>query len=534
MMATLWRRRQPHGIGQHSHTQRSPRSARAAASSFVAGLLALTLLCKGAHADGPLYANPADRFGVDVRRDFGTIADFDAASLGIAWYSDWGASLSPPRPGGIEYAQLIWTVEGDVCHPETLQPLQELDPLGPFVDANLGLLWMIGNEPECIHQGNSTPEQYAEAYHRAYAFIKGRDPSARIAIGGIVQPTPLRLEWLDRVLSHYQSTYGQPMPVDVWNIHNMILPEVRGGWGCEIPRGLSADSGMLYTVDDNDRMSYFVQQIIDFRTWMRDRGERDKPLIISEYGVLMPAEYSFPPERVNAFMNASFDYLLTARDEQIGYPADENRLVQRWLWYSLNDQPWNPKTGAGFNGALFDHRYPTYPGVLTAFGHNFGQYTAALQGCSIRGHVTLQRPNQPAPDESWSVPLSVTVGGTTYQVTTDGLGSFTLGGLIPGSHDIVVKGPHTLSNLCTAWALTDGVNAISFGELKEGDANNDDVVNSSDFLLLRSSYFKREGGVGFVDGADFNEDGVVNSSDFLLLRNSYFQSGPIEVSGPAP
>jgi hypothetical protein len=339
------------------------------------------------------------------------------------------------------------------------------------------------------------------------------------------------LEWLDRLLSHYQSTYGQPMPVDVWNIHNMILPEVRGGWGCEIPRGLSADSGRLYTVDDNDNMDYFVQQIVDFRTWMRDRGERDKPLIISEFGVLMPAEYSFPAERVNAFMNATFDYLLTATDEQIGYPADENRLVQRWLWYSLNDQPWNPETGAGFNGALFDHRYPTYPGVLTVFGHNFKQYTDALAGCSIRGYVTLQRPNRPAPDLSWAVPLSVTVGDTTYQVTTDGMGSFTLDNLAPGSHDIVVKGQHTLSNLWTACTLAGGMNTVNFGELKEGDANNDNVVNSSDFLLLRASYFKREGEAGFVDGADFNEDGIVNSSDFILLRNSYFQSGPVEVSG---
>jgi len=498
------------------------------------GLLMLTLLPTVVHADGPLYTNPGDRFGVDVRRKFGTIADFDVAALHIAWYSDWGARLHPLRPGGIEYAQLIWTAEGDICHPETLEALQELDPLGPFVDANPGSLWMIGNEPECIHQGNSTPEQYAELYHRLYTYIKGRDPTAQIAIGGVVQPTPLRLEWLDRVLGHYQSTYGQRMPVDVWNIHNMILPEVRGGWGCEIPRGLSADSGRLYTVNDNDNMDYFAQQIVDFRTWMRDRGQRDKPLIISEYGVLMPVEYSFPAERVNAFMNATFDYLLTATDEQIGYPLDENRLVQRWLWYSLNDQPWNPKTGAGFNGALFDHRYPTYPGVLTVFGHNFKQYTNALQGCSIRGHVTLQRPNRPAPDSSWSVRLSITIGDTTYQVTSDGLGSFTLGNLTPGSHDIVIKGQHTLSNVWTAYTLADGANTVDFGELKEGDANNDDMVNSSDFLLLRASYFKREGDAGFVDGADFNEDGIVNSSDFILLRNSYFQRGPIEISGLEP
>jgi hypothetical protein len=336
----------------------------------LAALVVCAVLSPLSQSQGPLYPQPADRFGVAVRSDFGEITDYDVASLHIAWYSDWAARVNPPRPAGIEYAQLVWVSDG-VFSPS-------LDQLAPMVDANLGSVWMIGNEPECIWQGNNTPEQYAQAYHQLYTFIKDTDPTAQVAIGGVVQPTPLRLRWLDRVLDHYQATYGEPMPVDVWNIHNMILPEVRGGWGCDIPRGLTEDSGRLYTVDDNDSVDYFVQHVVDFRTWMRDRGQRDKPLIITEYGVLMPVEYGLTPQRVNAFMNATFDYLLTARDNALGYPADENRLVQRWLWFSLNDPPWDPATGAGFNGALFDHRFPGYPGVLTEFGINFKQYMGVL------------------------------------------------------------------------------------------------------------------------------------------------------------
>ena len=33
------------------------------------------------------------------------------------------------------------------------------------MDANPGFLWLIGNEPECIWQGDTTPEDYAEVYH---------------------------------------------------------------------------------------------------------------------------------------------------------------------------------------------------------------------------------------------------------------------------------------------------------------------------------------------------------------------------------
>jgi hypothetical protein len=472
-------------------------------------------------AEGPLYADPTDRFGASVRKHWGVISDYDVASLHIAWYSDWWVALNPPRPNGVEYAQLVSVTEGEIA--------PSLAQLGPMVDANPGSLWMIGNEPECVHQGNTTPEQYAEAYHELYTFIKERDPIAQIAIGGVVQPTPLRLEWLDRVWDHYQALYGQRLPVDVWNIHNMILPEVRGGWGCEIPAGLSEDSGRLYGVDDNDNMAYFTEQIVDFRTWMRERGEQDKPLIISEYGILMPKEYGFPPERVKAFMYATFDYMLTARDPFLGYPADENRLVQRWLWYSLNDRPWDPATGAGYNGELFDYRYPQYPGVLTEHGLNFEAYTDALSGCTLQGSVTLQRPGKPAPDPSWQVPLTVTVGGAVHSATTDTWGQFTLRDLQPGTYDIRVKNPHTLVNLKSGVSLAAGIQTIHFGTLLEGDANNDNCVNIIDFSVLANGFTPR-----FDARADLNEDGLVNISDFSLLVLNFGRCGDIELSTARP
>jgi hypothetical protein len=34
-------------------------------------------------------------------------------------------------------------------------------------------------------------------------------------------------------------------------------------------------------------------------------------------------------------MEATFDLFLTATDDAIGYPGDDNRLVQWWCWYSL-------------------------------------------------------------------------------------------------------------------------------------------------------------------------------------------------------
>ncbi len=343
----------------------------------LAGLSWLVWLSVSCAHRGPLYARPTERIGVGLLPNFGAISDYDVTTLHVGWYCDWGIKANPARPGGIEYAQLIWVEEGRIS--------PKWDDLELAIANNRASLWMIANEPENVWQGNCTPEQYATAYHELYAFIKERDASAQVAIGGVTQPTPLRLEWLDRVLAYYRETYGHAMPVDVWNTHIHIQQELAGGWGCEIPVGLSEESGRLYTVDDNDNMDIFKQLVVDFRTWMRDHGQRNKPLIISELGVLLPPEYGYTPERVNAFMDASFDYLLSAADADLGYPADEDRLVQRWLWYSLNDQPWDEETGKGFNGALFDHQHRAYPGVLTPVGIHFQEY---MQGLAVSGAPT--------------------------------------------------------------------------------------------------------------------------------------------------
>ena len=54
----------------------------------------------------------------------------------------------------------------------------------------------------------------------------------------------------------------------------------------------------------------------------------------------------FPPERVNTFMSATFDYMLTTTDMALGDPDDHYRLVQKWAWYSTGHLV--------LNGSLFD------------------------------------------------------------------------------------------------------------------------------------------------------------------------------------
>lgn len=306
-----------------------------------------------------VLAAPADdrhRFGFGAAR--GSITDYDVDQLRAGWYVDWAARMNPPRPAGLEFMQMVRLHQLTECWPQRTRDRVECPYVEPYTytlkspttrsavvaiaQANPASLWLIGNEMdrrdwEGGGQDEMLPELYARAYHELYHLIKEADPQAEIAIGGVVQPTPLRLEYLDKVLAEYQTRYGSMIPVDVWNIHNMILREVKYQYGAEIPPGSDAVMGVTYTYDDADDVDIFQQQIEDFRQWMKDKGERDKPLIISEYSVLYGEAQGFDYQRVTDFMYATFDYLTTATDPDLGYPADENRLVQRWAWYSLDD-----------------------------------------------------------------------------------------------------------------------------------------------------------------------------------------------------
>jgi hypothetical protein len=255
----------------------------------------------------------------------------------------------------VVYVQVILVRGGELT--------PDAETLAAIARANPGSLWLVGNEPDVEWQGNATPEVYARLYHEAHTALKAADPTARVAIGGVAQPTPLRLRYLDAVLDAYRETFGEPIPVDVWNVHNFVLREERGSWGVGIPPGMPDAQGMLYEIDDGDDMEHFRRQIEAFRRWMAERGFRDAPLVVSEYGIAMPADYGFPPERVAAFLTATFDFFLTATDLATGYPADGDRLVQAWCWFSLADTTYP-------TGNLFDLQ----TGELTPVGQAWVEY----------------------------------------------------------------------------------------------------------------------------------------------------------------
>jgi len=284
--------------------------------------LAFLILVPWAQAGPPELS----RVGVGLLGD-GTLHQYPVSQVPFGWYHTWAVGVTPERPGGAEFVQTI----------RLYQYVPTQDMVTQAAQANPGSIWFIGNEPDNAWQDALTPEQYAVQYHDWRLVILNADPTARIAIAGVTQPTPLRMQWLDRTLSAYQRNYGTPMPVDVWNVHGYILREATSGQGCGIPVGISATSGQTYYSGDSLSIDKFKAQIVAFRKWMAARGYRDKPLIVSEYGVLFPESFfADGMTKIKQFMTGTMDWMNTATDTTIGYPADNNRLVQRWAWFAFN------------------------------------------------------------------------------------------------------------------------------------------------------------------------------------------------------
>ena len=315
-----------------------------------------------------LASYPNCRFGVG-----GKVDGFAVADLNVGVSMDWSARTAPPRPNGADYVQTV-RIKADLIAGYTFSPTTST--LYLIMDQNPGAVWLIGNEPDSPWQDDLLPETYARAYHQLYTLIKQHDPSVYVGAGSIVQPTPLRMQYLDQVLDAYRNLYGESLPADLWSIHSYILPESNFG-GAGVPPGITATQGILYKRYDMFSTAIFQQRLIDFRTWMRDRGYRDTPLYITEFGEL----YYYPPyiaspfddeaggyiteDRVATFMTGTFDILLNLSDPSVGYPADANRLVQSWLWYSVSDP--------GYGGLLFDPG-----GTRRPLGDVFAAYTQAI------------------------------------------------------------------------------------------------------------------------------------------------------------
>ena len=140
--------------------------------------------------------------------------------------------------------------------------------------------------------------------------------------------------------------------------------------------------------------------------------------------------------------------------------------------------------------------------------------------------VTFTVQSHTTNDVTLTVTLIDALSGTQVmqQVVSAIGGQFTLVGIVPGTYDLYLKSSNTLRGVQQV-TLNAGANNLAFGQLRGGDANDDNVVSLADFSLLALSFNKVEGAPGYDGRADFNGDTVVSLADFSILALNFNTAG---------
>ncbi len=159
---------------------------------------------------------------------------------------------------------------------------------------------------------------------------------------------------------------------------------------------------------------------------------------------------------------------------------------------------------------------------------------------SLVSHVNWQG-HLAQPNALQQLPITLTLkSGSTEMdypsVNTDANGYFTVsvGSLPNGTYNWRVKGPKFLADAGNVTLSGSMITSAEMGLMRVGDANDDNVVNITDFNLMRNSFGKGVGEPGYDDRADFNGDARVSVVDVNLHKNNMGTSGAPPISPGNP
>jgi hypothetical protein len=371
---------------------------RGAARWAVAALIVLGLAGSVIHpAAGEDTPQANCRYGIVSA---GSPQGYPIDSLGVSGYLDGLPDGWPSHPTGVEYVPVLRL--RDLADPP--------NQVSSWVAAHPGATWLVGDEPDNPGRDNLTAEGYAARYFVLANQIRAQDPSARLGFGSISQPSPIRMRYLahawDELIRLAGSRQSASALVDIWNIHAFYLDEVAGTVDAGIPPGFENDAGDAYGHVMPEGMyfpSLFISRLLSFRSWISDQGEREKPLWISSYGVWLNHDL-IQDSMTSKFMTTTIAYLENAADTTTGLSVDDNRLVQRWFWYSLNGSL------STHSGSLYDPDQSAEQS-LTQVGVKFLKYTngvASREDLRVAG-IGVKTLNFHGPHALADAQVSVTV-----------------------------------------------------------------------------------------------------------------------------
>jgi hypothetical protein len=224
---------------------------------------------------------------------------------------------------------------------------------------------------------------------------------------------------------------------------------------------------------------------------MKNHGQQNKPLILSEFSILYPYEQDpggcfladefgncFTPGRVQQFMTNTFNYLENeAYDTYLGYPADNYRLIQQWLWFSIytegagsvSDLMGADQTSLTALGQLFKSYVHSRPQTVNLLPERTNHPLAFANGGTASANITVDiRNNGNVPASSFTVKFY-------SQNPTNNPGAPVIGQAVVNATGGCARRPYTASTTWsnlppgkhTFWALVDSANQVA--ESSEGD-----------------------------------------------------------------
>ncbi|KQC31622.1 ring canal kelch-like protein [Flagellimonas eckloniae] len=149
---------------------------------------------------------------------------------------------------------------------------------------------------------------------------------------------------------------------------------------------------------------------------------------------------------------------------------------------------------------------------------------------ALGGDITLSYTLQGRTDFTMDLTVDIYEQGNSepiYQFTPVGSenGEVTVNGIEPGTYQIAVKSANYLQKVQTVTVLGNENNPVDMGELKAGDANNDNFITILDFSILSNSFGLESADPEFDLSADFNGDGFITIVDFSLLSSNFGTAG---------
>ena len=143
----------------------------------------------------------------------------------------------------------------------------------------------------------------------------------------------------------------------------------------------------------------------------------------------------------------------------------------------------------------------------------------------LRVLVKLEGIASSAPLQPITFTLTPAYGATiTRHTSINSNGAVLLYDLPLTTYTLRVKGEKWLAKQATITPVNGGFPELNL-TLKAGDANEDNVVDVADLLLIINHYNQVQGTGDYLAAADFNGDGANDVADLLLVIGNYNQAG---------